>query len=786
MNVMEILHWIPVIVMLFIVGCLFVGFFKKYWKPAKNLKAVLDAALNEVKSNTQHQYLASTLKHNLTEYFKDTPFTHAWQMYQQTLHDSYKQIDGENQLVSTRSTVPSGYFFEQSTLVDTPLKVDFYKHLPGIITGLAIVATFSGLFIGLWSFDPAGDPANIQASLKALLQSVMAAFIASGLAIFIAMLITWKEKAWLRECYATLEQLTTEIDKLFDADDIGEEYLDRLVHRVESTETAIKNIKDSLIDDLKPAIINGLGAMADKLIAENRAIQAESNQQMADAFGQSIQMALQQPLQQIVEVVKGVSQDQGQAVHGMLSEVLKTFTNQLQSTVGGQMQGLAEMMEQSVTTISDMRTGFVSLIRQMQTTSEESGQRLQEKMVEILGSIEERQTDMTRVIEKALSEMQHSVKGISDVGVNSTREMLSSMTSANDNVQTVFSQLVEKMGSISEESSQRLQEKMVEILGSIEQKQSVMTDAIQDALDAMQSSVKNISEVGVNSTERMLSNMTTTNDNVQTAFSGFIEQMQVTNEASSQKLQEKMVEILDSIERKQSSMTRAIQDALNTMQSSVTNIGDAGTQATTGISSSVSKVNATMEILLDQLGKNITELSHTTTDNIRQMNLGADKMDSAAQRFSTAGQILTQGQEAITTLMSKANDTTTLLNLSSQAILDTQNKMNLAMQTISTLMGQTQQESEYRQKSLETMQILMGKFEQLNQDVQHYLQHVNQVLTNNFTTFSDASSTSLNKTLGEYDKALSGSIDRLKEATSGLTDVIEDIDSTVSQLKRRI
>lgn len=625
MNVMEILHWIPVIVMLFIVGCLFVGFFKKYWKPAKNLKAVLDAALNEVKSNTQHQYLASTLKHNLTEYFKDTPFTHAWQMYQQTLHDSYKQIDGENQLVSTRSTVPSGYFFEQSTLVDTPLKVDFYKHLPGIITGLAIVATFSGLFIGLWSFDPAGDPANIQTSLKALLQSVMAAFIASGLAIFIAMLITWKEKAWLRECYATLEQLTTAIDKLFDADDIGEEYLDRLVHRVESTETAIKNIKDSLIDDLKPAIINGLGDMVSQLIESNRTIQAESARHMAHEISQSINSTFEQPLKNIAEAVTGVSQDQGNAVHDMLSEVLQSFMAQFQGAIGGQMQNLADMMGQSVTAISDMQTGFRDLIQKMQTTSEESSQRLQEKMVEILSGIEQKQFDMTKAIEAALEEMKHSVKNIGDMGVTATSE----------------------------------------------------------------------------------------------------------------------------------------------------------------ITENIGQVNASMDALLKQLNQNITQLSNTTADNIKQMNLGAEKMDTAAQRFTTAGQILNKSQDAMSTLLNQANSTAESLKQSSQALNDTHNKVNTAMQTINNLMQENKQESDNRQKSMQAMQTLLEQFKTVNQEMQNYVGKINDVLSGCFKTFSDASNTSLSKTLSEYDKALSGSVDRLKEATSGLSDVVEDIDSAVIQLKRR-
>lgn len=619
----EMLHWIPVIVMLVIVGWLLIGFYKNYWIPAKKLKQSLDVALDEVMSYSAVNN--ATLKQNLSQYFKDTPFAHVWQMYQQTLHDEYQQIDGEHRLIHSRSTISTSHFFDQSTLVDTPLQVDFYKHLPGIMTGLAIVATFSGLMLGLKSFDPTGDPANIQASLKVLLQSVLVAFIASGSAIAVAMFVTWKEKAWLRVCYATLEELTTELDKLFKADYVGEEYLERLVLRVESTETAIKNIKDSLIDDLKPAIINGLGDMVGKLIEGNRAIQTESTQLTADAISQSIRTTFEQPLHDIAQAVKGVSQEQGDAVHKMLSDILDKFMAQFQNNVGGQMQNLAEMMEQSVTALSSMQRGFSDLIEQMQRTSEVSSQQLQQKMVEILSGIEQKQFDMTKMIEAALEEMKCSVKGISDVGM----------------------------------------------------------------------------------------------------------------------------------------------------------------AATTEISNNVSQVNTTMEHLLNQLNKNITQLSNTTTDNIKQMNLGAEKMDTAAQRFTTTGQTLNHSQDAIMRLLNQANETTTSLKQSSQALLDTQNKVNTAMQSVTNLIQQIQQEGDSRHKSVQAMQILVEQFKTVNQDMQQYTQKINEVLSDCFKTFSDASSTSLTKTLGDYDKALSGSVERLKEATSGLTEVVEDIDSTVSQLKRR-
>jgi hypothetical protein len=52
-------------------------------------------------------------------------------------------------------------FFSEHALVVTPLKTEFYKHLPGILTGIGIIGTFLGLIMGLSSFD-ISDPEQAQ------------------------------------------------------------------------------------------------------------------------------------------------------------------------------------------------------------------------------------------------------------------------------------------------------------------------------------------------------------------------------------------------------------------------------------------------------------------------------------------------------------------------------------------------------------------------------------------------------------------------------------------------
>lgn len=47
--------------------------------------------------------------------------------------------------MALRATVPAETFFTEQALVDTPLRTEFFKHVPGILTGIGIIGTFYGL-----------------------------------------------------------------------------------------------------------------------------------------------------------------------------------------------------------------------------------------------------------------------------------------------------------------------------------------------------------------------------------------------------------------------------------------------------------------------------------------------------------------------------------------------------------------------------------------------------------------------------------------------------------------
>lgn len=497
---------IPVLMGIF-VAVISYRFYIKYIKPAKQLDTQLSDAIKALKQVKQE----SNVSKNVLDHVFDNsiPLKHAWLNYKHSFHDHYEVIDGTDVLSSSRATVSSDVFFSQSVIVDTPLRVEFYKHLPGIITGVGIIATFAGLLFGLLAFDPAGDPEKVQDSLGLLLGGVSEAFMASALAIATAMLITWREKSWLRQCYAQLEMLTTEIDDFFEPDDTGEEYLARLLKSSQANETNARQLKDSLVNDLKTMMTN--------LVDENKKNQmafasqltdsyAKTSKDMADQIGQSISDNLQAPLEKIASSVQQVSGDQSSAVQELMTDVLTAFMTKLESTFGTQMNGMSEMMTQSVSAMREMQLGFTQLITDMKVNSESSTKSLENQMSKMIEDIQQKQNAMS---DQMNSMVEHLSKGAEKIGEQGQYAI--------EQLNGKVSELIEHMsgtmsGMMADIAQQRIEQdrKIADNQHKLHEQSSTLIDSLggeikelivqsQNAVEAYKNNIQKLSQVTTDS-----------------------------------------------------------------------------------------------------------------------------------------------------------------------------------------------------------------------------------------------------------------------------------------------
>ena len=126
----------PAIVIVFLI-CLIFQFIRHYRLPAGVLERALRQATGEV---TKIRDLApATRREAANQVFRNTAFAHHWNEFQETLHDQYQDVDGERHVARTRATIPASHYFSSQSIVDTSLRTEYFKHLPGILTGLGII-----------------------------------------------------------------------------------------------------------------------------------------------------------------------------------------------------------------------------------------------------------------------------------------------------------------------------------------------------------------------------------------------------------------------------------------------------------------------------------------------------------------------------------------------------------------------------------------------------------------------------------------------------------------------
>jgi hypothetical protein len=121
--------------------------------------------------------------------------------------------------------------------------------LPGLFTGVGIIGTFWGLIQGLQAFKVSDDAGVVRTSLEGLMHHVSDAFLVSATAIIDAMIATFVEKMLVAALYRKAEELTFELDSMFESG-AGEEYLARLVKASEDSADQSKMLKDALVTDL--------------------------------------------------------------------------------------------------------------------------------------------------------------------------------------------------------------------------------------------------------------------------------------------------------------------------------------------------------------------------------------------------------------------------------------------------------------------------------------------------------------------------------------------------------
>lgn len=285
---------------------------------------------------------------------------HVWDEFRHTLHEekSTTEFDelGQPIVDRYRQTVPAELFFSTRALVEVPLKSDYFRHLPGMLTGLGIIGTFFGLITGLGDFRLSDDVSDMQDSVQGLLSSVREAFVVSAIAIVAAIAITWFERRAFTNRQRQVHDLQQAIDRIFDAG-ANEEYLASIARGSEESASALVQIRQTFVNDL-------------------RAVMEDVSKQQVAGMSEAIASSLQSPLEELSKLVDRSLEDQQTAVHKLLDETLEAFAARLDELVGERLTGAAQAIQDAA---DNLRAAMVEAPAQIEIVAR--------RVAEILGQI---------------------------------------------------------------------------------------------------------------------------------------------------------------------------------------------------------------------------------------------------------------------------------------------------------------------------------------------------------------------------------------------------------------
>ncbi len=321
--------------------------------------------------------------------FSKQPLLHIWNEYSDTLHPMRLALSGQIPVVEYRSSMPAEMMFTKESLVDGPLFDDFWRHLPGILTGLGIIGTFAGLLYGLGDFKLAIDakPEDAVKGLGRLLDAVMHAFMVSAAAIFCAMLVVFISRLLVARLNSRVEHLCDLIDSLYKSG-AGEEYLQRLVDSSEKSEVHTAQLKDALVEDLTRLMTN----------LTERQIQAQisSGQEIGKTVGDIIAESIAGPMRLVSDAIKENKTENTTQVNTMLDTLLTGFMAKLESTFGGQINGINEQMQRSMAAMAAVQISLQALVQDIQKANENAATQMSDKLAAAMQSASENQQQLTQ------------------------------------------------------------------------------------------------------------------------------------------------------------------------------------------------------------------------------------------------------------------------------------------------------------------------------------------------------------------------------------------------------
>ena len=484
-------------VLLIVSTATFIGWFVR---PAMLLRSVLKS----VRSDLQRSKTANPhdLLTNLGKIFaKDAKLKHLWSEFAETLHKQEETENGITRVCAVRSTQPSETYFNSQYVIDGCVRLEFFRHLPGILTGIGIIGTFSGLIGGLQQFQTglvatdAAAGAAMANALSSLLREVSTAFYVSATAIGLAMAATATEKLLITSLYQLIEEIAQSIDERFAAG-AGEEYLARLVNASEDSASQAKILKDSLVNDLKEV----LREITERQISAS----TQGNTDLGNRIVSSISEGLSDPLATISNSVRAAAGDQSATAARLMQDAMAGFSAQLSDLFGGQFTGIAALNNNAAENMTAVVQTLNRLVAGIEVAATRSTDTMSAQIAAALVRMDEHQRASN---EQTAAFIEQLRKLVAQSQTETNEKMQETISALGARVSEMIGTLNKQNTETSEEHRKRENETnglFKETVGSMQGSVETAAKEMAESSRVMQSAVGELTRVTTSALDRMM------------------------------------------------------------------------------------------------------------------------------------------------------------------------------------------------------------------------------------------------------------------------------------------
>jgi hypothetical protein len=459
-----------------VISIFVISFLVKFVSPARKLQRSLKLAILSLEKTEQN-----TAPHKVAEIFaNERTLLGLWKEFAKTLHEQRELRNGELQTTAVFSTVTADAYFNPESVFEGPVNSEFFKHLPGVLTGFGIIGTFLGLIQGLHSFASIqlGNSQATQLGLQNLMNSVSGAFIVSTAAIVSAILITIVEKYLVKALTADVQELVQAIDQLYDAG-ASEDYLARLVKATEDSSAQTRVLKDALVQEL--------GDLLRELTAAQIKASSENTGTLGAAIGQSIKESLNEPMKALGEIVKGASGDQSATASKLLQEVMTSFSQKLSDLFGNQISDINRLNQETSVSIKQAMGEIQKLVSSLENSGQKAAEQMSEKMFAALEKMSAKQEAIDGQTAAFVNELK---KIVTEGQAEAQQKMIDTMSAMSEQITKLTGKMGEEQTAIQEKSQNREKEMSNRAQNIV----SGMTDSVKSAVEEIAKASVTISD----------------------------------------------------------------------------------------------------------------------------------------------------------------------------------------------------------------------------------------------------------------------------------------------------